>query len=264
MKFNKLYSCVLIVFLVVTLFGCTTKEKNAVNLESKVNITVSAAASLCGAMDVIKELYEAENSQISITLNYGSSGSLQQQIEQGADVDVYFSAAKSKMEALKEKKLIYDSTEINLLTNSLVIVVPKDVLSIISIDEMNSSKVQSIGMGQPDSVPAGKYAEESLINLDIIESIKDKIIYAKNVKEVLTWVETGNVDVGMVYKSDAVSSNKVDLIIDIPEESHSQIVYPAAIIKSSSKIVQAKAFLKYLQGDEAKQVFKEYGFNTIS
>ncbi|MFZ7120809.1 MAG: molybdate ABC transporter substrate-binding protein [Eubacteriaceae bacterium] len=264
MKFNKIYSYVLIMFLVVTLFGCTTKEKNDVNLESKVNITVSAAASLCGAMDVIKELYEAENSQISVTLNYGSSGSLQRQIEQGADVDIYFSAAKNKMETLKEENLIYDSTEINLLTNSLVVIVPKDMLNITSIDEMKSSEVQSIGMGEPDSVPAGKYAEESLMNLNIIEAIKDKIIYAKNVKEVLAWVETGNVEVGMVYRSDALSSDKVDLVIEIPEESHNSIVYPAAIIKSSSKIVQAKAFLKYLQGDEAKQVFEEYGFNTIS
>jgi molybdate transport system substrate-binding protein len=230
-----------------------------------ISLTVSAAASLKGPMEEIKQLYAKENQKVIINYNFGSSGSLQQQIEQGADVDLFIPAATKQMNALQDKELIIDNTKKSLLGNKLVLVIPKDSQTTITdFKGLANDEFKKIALGEPKSVPAGQYAEEVFTKLNILESIKLKAVYGKDVKEVLTWVESGNADAGIVYESDAKSSDKVKTIAAAPAGSHTPIIYPAAIVKTSRNADVAKEFLTFLSGDKAKVVFEKYGFDFIA
>lgn len=219
-------------------------------------LTVSVAASLSNAMQGIKPLYP----QASLTYNFGSSGSLQQQIEQGASVDVFISAAPKQMNALQEKGLLLAETRKNLLTNEVVLITPKDSTTVSGFKDLTSDRVKKIALGEPKSVPAGQYASEVLTNLGINNPLKGKIVFAKDVRQVLSYVETGNVDAGVVYQTDAKLSDKVKVVATAPEKSHSPILYPVAALKDSKNIEAAKAFVQFLFGEQAKAVFKKYGF----
>ena len=228
------------------------------------SLTVSVASSLKDAMEEIKTAYAQENSNVAITYNFAGSGSLQQQIEQGADVDIFISAAAKQMDALKSKSLLLDDTRRNLLGNKLVLVTPKDSTALSDIKDLTSDKIKKIALGEPKSVPAGQYAQETLTKLNLLDTLKDKIVYAKDVKEVLTWVETGNADAGFVYITDAKTSEKVEIAATTSEDSHSQILYPAAVLKNSKNVDAAKNFINYLYSDKAKTVFEKYGFSFIA
>ena len=237
---------------------------NTSNDTKKVSLTVSAAASLKDVMEEIKEEFIKEKPKYTITYNFGSSGSLQQQIENGADVDVFISAGKKQMNALKDKNLIVEETQKNFLENELVLVVPKESLLIADFKDLTNDKVKRIGMGEPKSVPAGQYADEVLTKLDILNSIKPKIVYGKDVKEVLAWVETGNADAGLVYETDAIASEKIKVAAKAPEGSHEPIYYPAAVIGTSKKLNEAKAFIDFIYSSKAKPVFEKYGFKFVA
>ncbi len=228
-----------------------------------VALTVSAAASLTDAMEEIKTAYSQEASNVTITYNFGSSGSLQQQIEQGAEVDVFLSAATKQMNALQEKGLIMEDTRKDFLENKIVLVVPENSTVVSDFADLAKEEVKNIGLGEIKSVPVGQYAEEVLTKLNILDSIKSKIVYGKDVKEVLTWVETGNADAGIVYETDALVSGKVKVVAKAPQGSHQPVYYPAAVIKASRNAEAAKAFVNYLYSSEAKPVFEKYGFAFI-
>ena len=140
--------------------------------------------------------YKKHKENVTLVVNYGSSGSLQQQIEQGAPCDLFISAGQKQMNALKDKGLLLDGTTKDLVENSLVLVAAKGV-EITSFDDLKSDKITHIAIGEAESVPAGKYADEVLTNTDIKDSISNKLVFAKDVKEVLTWVASGNADVGL-------------------------------------------------------------------
>ncbi|MEN6326155.1 MAG: molybdate ABC transporter substrate-binding protein [Syntrophomonas sp.] len=227
-----------------------------------VELTISAAASLTDAMKKIQEQYTVENPNIKLTFNFGSSGSLQQQIEQGAPADVFISAATKQMKALQDKKLIIDDTNINLLKNRVVLVVPKSSDKIKGFDDLKNAK--NIAIGEPASVPAGQYAKDVLTSIKSWDSLKDKMVFAKDVRQVLAYVESGDAEAGVVYATDAKISDKVKVAALAEEWTHTPVVYPAAVVKSSKQADAAKAFLNYLSGDKAKAVFENYGFSTIS
>ncbi len=232
------------------------------NIVTKAALTISAAASLKDAMAEIKNLYLAEKPNTSLTVNLGSSGALAQQIEQGAEVDVFLSAAIKNMTDLKDKNQLDNSTIKDLLGNKVVLVVPND--SKISIDnfaDVLDPTIKRIALGEPKSVPAGQYAEEVFTSLNILSKVKEKAVYAKDVREVLTWVETGNVDAGVVYSTDAKVSNKVTVIATASEGSHKPVIYPAAVVKATKNPEAAKDFLNFLSSDAAKAVFVKYGFS---
>lgn len=227
-----------------------------------VALTISAASSLKDAMEEIKEAYIKENPNVTITYNFDSSGSLQQQIEQGAEVDVFISAAEKQMDALKDKGLIIDETRKDFLENKIVLVVPEDSTGIHDFADLATDKVKKIGLGEPKSVPVGQYAEELLTKLNLLDSIKsqEKVVYGKNVKEVLTWVETGNADAGIVYETDALVSDKVKVAARAPDGLIKPVYYPAAVIGASKHTDAAKAFTSFLYSASAKPVFEKYGF----
>lgn len=230
---------------------------------AKVNLIVSAAASLKDAMNELKDVYNKEATNVNITYNFGSAGSLQQQIENGADVDLFISAAQKQMDALKDKELLEDETKKNLLGNSLVLIVPKDSELSVNFEELVGDKVKKLALGEPKSVPIGQYTEEVFSKLNIVEKVKVKSVYGKDVKEVLTWVETGNVDAGIVYETDAKVSQKVKKVAEAPEGSHRPIVYPASVIKASKNKEAARSYLNFLSGEKGKEVFEKYGFKFL-
>jgi len=256
-----LLSAILILYKILNMDSINAKDYS--RGQKTVNLTVSAAASLKDVMEEIKEIYEKENLNITLTYNFGSSGSLQKQIEQGAEVDVFISAATKQMDELEDKGLIIEDTRKGFLENKIVLIVPLESSEITDFKDLLEDNVKKIGIGEPKSVPAGQYGEEALTNLNIIDSLNSKFVYAKDVKEVLMWAETGNIDAGLVYETDAKASNKVKVVARAPEGSHRPIYYPAAVIKESKNQEAAKDFVNYLYSSKAKPIFEKYGFIFI-
>lgn len=241
------------------LTGCSSSTKKE---DKTIELNISAAASLKEAMADLEAAYTSKNPEVSFVINYGSSGSLQQQIEQGAPCDLFISAGEKQMTALEEEGLLLDGTNKDLVKNSLVLITSNDS-EISSIDSLNSDAVSKIALGEPSSVPAGKYADETLTSLAIKDNLNNKLVFAKDVKEVLAWTASGNADAGFVYLSDALSSDGVKIVETISEEYHSPITYPVAIIKDSDDIDAAKAFEDFLFTDEAQEIFEKYGYKSV-
>jgi len=224
-------------------------------------LLVSAAASLTDTMNDVAKAYNAEQPGVKLTFNFGSSGSLQQQIEQGAPADIFISAATKQMNALDDKGLIIKDTKKNLLKNRMVLVVPKDSSKIKDFSDLTSAKV--IALGEPESVPAGKYGQELLTKLGLWDKISSKAVYAKDVRQVLAYVESGDADAGIVYRTDALISDKVKVAATAEESLHSPVVYPAAVIKATKNEATARDFVKFLNSGKADTVFEKYGFTVI-
>lgn len=249
-----------LLILITVVSGCgASGQKNSETVE----LTVSAAASMQDVLSDIKESFENEHSNIKVVYNFGSSGALQQQIEQGAPVDLFLSASVDKFDVLLEKGLIDQKTKRDLVGNKIVLIVPKDTQKEIQTFDDVLTKADSISIGIPESVPAGKYAKETLENSKLWDGIEDKLIFAKDVRQVLTYVETGNVDAGIVYLSDALQSDKVKTVVAADPTMHSAIIYPLGIIKSTDKYSEAIIFHEYLQSESAYEKFEEYGFINV-
>lgn len=263
---KKKIGVITIVTLMLTslLIGCGAQNNSSNNskettTENSVELNISAAASLKEAMADIQTEFKKVKPNVTLTVNFGASGSLQQQIEQGAPCDVFISAGQSQMEALDKKSLILENTKKDLVKNDLVLVGPKDT-TLTGVSDLTSDKVEKIAVGEPKSVPAGQYADEVFTNLGIKDSISSKLVFAKDVKEVLAWSTSGNTQVGFVYKSDALTNDSCKIIETIPEDEHSPITYPIGVIKSSKNSEDAKAFEDFLYTDTCKQIFEKYGY----
>ena len=250
--------------IIVVIISWILRQNNATKLISSRSsqLTISAAISLKDALEEIKPIYQTIHQDLEIIYNFSSSGSLQQQIEQGAPVDIFISAGNKQMDALESKKLLLVGTRQKLLTNQLVLVTPKNEKLINKIQDLTQTNVEKIAMGEPHSVPAGQYTIEVLSYYQILDKIKSKIIYAKNVRQVLSYLETGNVNAGFVYLSDAKTSREIRLVEIFSKNSHSPIVYPIAVLKSSKNPKIAKEFSQFLFSRSAKKVFNKYGFGT--
>ena len=228
--------------------------------QSNTSLLVSAAASLKEALEEIKPLYQQSKPNVNINYNFGASGALQQQIEQGAPADIFISAGKKQVDALEQKGLLVPGTRANLANNRLVLIVPKNTVGITSFYNLTDTKIKKIAIGEPRSVPAGQYGEQVLKKLGIFDKVKSKLVLANNVRQVLAAVESGNADAGLVYATDARISNKVKVVVTADEKYHSPIVYPLAVLKSSKNVDAAKKFVQFLSGGQAKAVLKKYGF----
>ncbi|MEA5535968.1 molybdate ABC transporter substrate-binding protein [Crocosphaera sp. XPORK-15E] len=239
--------------------ACTASNSNQKDTP-KVTLTVSVAASVQDAMKAIQPIYQTANPNIDIVYNFGSSGSLQQQIEQGAPTDIFISAAPKQMNALQQKDLILTETRKNLLENQVVLVTPKDFKETLTFETLGNANLDKIALGEPTSVPAGQYAKEVLTSLKSFDKLTSKLVFAKDVRQVLFYVETGNVDAGIVYGTDAKISDKVKIAATAPEGSHAPIVYPVAVVKDSKNPEEAMKFVDFLLSDQGKKVFEEYGF----
>ena len=232
--------------------------------EPTVELTVSVAASVQDAMKDIQAAYQETAPKVTITYNFGSSGSLAQQIAQGAPVDVYLSASPQWMDDLAAKGEILDGSRQALLQNALVLVVPQSKTEVVSFPDLSTDSVGKVAIGEPESVPAGRYAKEALASLDLFDSIQSKLVFAKDVRQVLAYVETGNVDAGLVYATDAQLSDQVQSIAIAPAETHAPIIYPIAVVQDSDAQAAAIAFVDFLSSDTATAIFQDYGFDPAN
>jgi molybdate transport system substrate-binding protein len=147
-----------------------------------------------------------------------------------------------------------------LLLNSLVLIVPSDRTDIHTFDDFMSDRVSRIAIGEPESVPAGRYAKESLISLNLFDNLQSKLVFAKDVRQVLSYVETGNVDAGLVYATDANVSDRVQVVSMAPSDTHSPIIYPVSVVADSRQVEAAQTFVEFLSSEPAIEIFESYGF----
>ncbi|MDT9720689.1 molybdate ABC transporter substrate-binding protein [Paenibacillus sp. ClWae2A] len=229
--------------------------------QETVDLTISAAASLTDAMKEIETNYELANPYIELNFNFGASGALQQQIEQGAPADIFVSAATKNMNALVDENLIASGDQKNLLQNSLVAIVPADgTHNVTNETDLTSDSIKTVAIGIPESVPAGTYAKEALTNAKLWDELESKLVQGKDVRQVLQYVETGNADAGFVYKTDALTSDQVKIAFEVDKNSYTPANYPIGIIEGTKHRTEAEQFYAYLQTPEVLDIFEKYGF----
>lgn len=254
----------LVVFVILLLVGLTSCSPEESQQSKPVEITISAAASLNESLIEIKENFEKENKNIKILYNIGGSGALKQQILQGAPVDIFLSASHDQFTELIQEGLIDAQKQFDLLGNQLVLITNKEnPAQLNGFSDLTDNQVKKIAIGIPESVPAGKYAKQTLKHTGIWEQIQPIVIQTKDVRQVLTYVETGNVDAGIVYMTDVKVSDKVNIVAVAGDQTHDSIIYPAGIIKSTPHKKEAELFLDYLQSNTSKTIFEKYGFIVL-
>jgi molybdate transport system substrate-binding protein len=223
-------------------------------------LTVSAAASLTNALPEIGKVFEKQHPGIKIIYNFAASGPLLQQIAQGAPVDVFASADQKTMNQAEEKKLIVPATRKNFVSNRLVLIVPMDSkLTVSGLKDLTGPQVKRVAVGNPATVPAGRYTKEALEKAGLWDKLSPKFILAESVRQVLDYVSRGEVDTGFVYSTDAaIAKGKVKVIQTVTE--HAPILYPIAVIGSTGKQALAQSFVDFVLSPPAQEIFSKFGF----
>ena len=238
---------------------------NGESPSESVTLTVSVAASVQDAMKEVQKAYQAEAPHVSVTYNFGSSGSLAQQIAHGAPVDVFLSASNRWMDELETKGQLAEGSHQKLLQNTMVLIVPKgNTTNRVNIDgfsDLEADSLSKVAIGEPESVPAGGYAREVLTTFNLFELLQSKVVFGKDVRQVLSYVATGNVDAGLVYATDALVSDQVQVVAIAPATSHAPIVYPVAVVKDRPNVEAAQAFVDFLASETVAKIFAKYGFS---
>lgn len=264
----KKFSIPLLLILSIFIGACSnqntdqsTKDNPLTEETAPTKLTISAAVSLRDALEDIQRLYEKENN-VELTFNLGGSGTLAQQILQGAPVDVFISANEEWMDALEDEEQIITTTRHELTGNRIVLIAQKDSsLNYGSFQDISKDDLDQIAIGNPESVPAGSYAKQVLTHLGLWDALETSFVYAKDVRQVLTYVESGNTEVGFAYESDAQSTNNSKILATAKKEWHKPIIYPGAILANTKNEEEATAFLNYLLTEEAQEILKKYGFS---
>ena len=226
------------------------------------SLTIDAAASTTGPLMEITKKFK-EKTGITVKTSFASSGVLARQIEQGAQADVYISASKKWADYAEKKGLLKEGTRKNFLKNTLVLIQPKGVIGLKNIiftsDYNFPAKLSGrLSIGNPEHVPAGRYAQQSLTSLKWWQALQDKLILSKDVRSALRVVEAAEAEYGIVYGSDAKKSEKIEIAGVFPPETHKPIVYVIAEVKGGSSM--SKEFIDYIFSDTAKEIFEEFGF----
>lgn len=272
---RKIVALLMTIVMAVSLSGCmggSSDNNNAspskgAGVEKKqtvepVELHVAAAASLTDVMKELAEEYKAEHPEVTISFNFGSSGALQQAIENGGQTDLFYSAGKKQMEALDKNGLLADGTKKDLLINEVVLIVPADGgQGLASFDDLALRSVKKLAVGG-EGVPVGQYTQEIFKNLQLTDKVEYKQVLGTDVRQVLAWVGAGEADAGVVYATDAAISKDVRVVCKAPKGSHKPIVYPAAALKDSKHLEAAKAFLAFTGSAKAKSIFEKYGFEV--
>ncbi|MCP3779029.1 molybdate ABC transporter substrate-binding protein [Paenibacillus sp. MZ03-122A] len=268
---------VLVISIILLLSGCGTKQQLDSNVGSAdqngsssqtssktaetIELTISAAASLTDALKEIQHSYESTHTDIKLNFNFGGSGALEKQIEQGAPSDLFLSASTKNMKSLVDQQLIDTKKQKTWLTNELVAVIPADgTMNIASVTDLTKKEVKKVAIGIPESVPAGNYAQEALMKAKLWDTLQSKLVQAKDVRQVLQYVETGNADVGFVYRTDALTSQKAKIAFEVNPKTYSLVEYPVGIVKATKHIQEAEDFYAYLQSQESLNIMDKYGF----
>ncbi len=222
---------------------------------------VFAAASLTDALKEIAVAYEKKTGD-RLVFNLGASSMLARQIQEGAKADIFFSADEEKMDGLEKKGLIDAGTRRSLLSNSLVIVVATDGAFSLKTPE-DLKKAKRIALAEPKTVPAGIYARKYLEQAGLWPKVINSVIPTENVRAALAAVAAGNVDAGIVYKTDAQISKAVKVAYEVPIKEAPPISYPMAVVQDSKNKEKAAEFLRYLESTDSVKVFEKYGFIAL-
>lgn len=241
----------------------TEAEMKSATSTEETTILVAAAASLKYSYDEeLIPMFAAANPGIKVEATYDSSGKLQTQIEEGLGADVFMSAASKQMNALKDENMVDADSIVDLLENKIVLIVPAGMEAKVTSFE-NITNADMVAIGDPESVPAGQYAKEALTSLGLWDAVDAKSTKGTNVTEVLNWVAEGSADAGIVYATDAATTDKVEVIAEAPEGSlAAKVIYPVGIVSASENKDAAQKFVEFLQSDEAIAVFEKYGFSA--
>ena len=225
-------------------------------------MTLSVAISLKDATQELGRTFMAAHPGVTLRYNFGASGDLQKQIEAGAPVDLFLSAAQRQMDELEKQKLILVETRRTFARNVLVVVKPADSkLDVTKPADLEDARVTRVAIGNPKSVPAGQYAEESLRALGLWDRVQPKLVFAENVRQVLDYVARGEVDAGFVYSTDAaIRPQGVKEAFRAPDDSYRPVVYPGAVVAASKQVSLARAFLDLLTGEQGRAVLARFGF----
>lgn len=225
------------------------------------SLTVSAAASLTNAFGEIKPVFEKANPGVTLAFNFAASGPLLKQIEAGAPVDVFATADQETMDKAAAQKLILAQTRTDFAANVLTLVAPADSATVKGLDDLGAPAVTRIAVGQPESVPAGRYAREVLTEKGLWEKLAPKYVMAESVRQALDFVGRGEAEAGFVYATDAkVAAGKVRVVAEL--QAKTPVTYPAAVVATSKEPEAAKAFLAFLTGPEGQAILAKYGFKT--
>jgi molybdate transport system substrate-binding protein len=244
--------------LLISLLGFTARLQ--AGEQPRQELRVAAAISLKEVLEEIGAAFEEDHPTFRMTLHFASSGALQQQIEQGAPLDIFISAARRQMEALQKKQLLLPDSQHTLCSNELVLIVPQNRNAPKSPEALLDPSLKRIALGEPRTVPAGQYAEAWLKNLGLYAALQPKLVPAANVRQVLTFVASGNVSAGLVYASDARSSPQVKVALRADPALHPPISYPMAVLKKTKQPQAARDFMNYLQSDKARRLLQKHGF----
>jgi molybdate transport system substrate-binding protein len=243
-------------FLAVLLSG-------AQNVVQADEILVSAAASLTDVLNKIGSSYQSK-SKHTVNFNFGPSSGLARQIEEGAPADMFFSADLPQMDKLDKSGRLEPGTRKSLLSNQLVIIAPADAkFSLSSPKDLLKADVKRIALAEPSSVPVGVYSKRYLTDEGLWSKVEAKVVPVQDVRATLASVESGNVEAGFVYKTDAAISTKVKIVYEVPVDKGPKIIYPIAIVKESKRKDAARHFMNYVQSTAARNVFKRFGFVVL-
>jgi molybdate transport system substrate-binding protein len=239
----------------IFLAGCShANEKNTV-------LTVGAAASMKDVLEAIGKQYEKEHHDVTLRFTFASTGTLQKQIEQGAPIDIFVSADAHTFEQLRQNKMVIATHDRPLVYNELVLITQKNHSSLVhSLSDLTNPTIRSVAIGIPETVPAGAYAKQWLQSAGLWEKLQTKYIFAKDVRQVRTYVESQNVDGGIVYRTDALASKHVHIAAVAPSSLNKQIVYKAGVVAQSKQQKAAKQWVAYLYSNKAAAFFQKYGF----
>jgi len=228
------------------------------------DIVVSAAMSLKASFEEIGKVFMERNGDINIVFNFSSSGKLRQQIEGGAPVDVFASASEKEMDRLSGKGLIVEETRHVFAGNSIVMIVPSDGMKgPATLTSLNDKDVTKIVMGDPEMTPVGMYSREVLAYAGVWDGLREKLVYAAHVRQILDYVSRGEVDAGLVYATDAkIREREVRVVFTAGRESHRKIAYPIAMVKGTGKAASAQKFIDFVLSDEAGGILRSYGFTV--
>jgi len=258
MNIKTLINLICCLTIICSLFGCSIIEAKTKDLK------ISAASSLIDVMAEIQSDYIKQKPNVTLNYNFAGTGTLAKQIEQGDGADIFISAGTKEMDYLQNKNLIIENTRTNLVKNKIALIAPKDSSTIFEIKDLASNKVNKIALPNPEKAPSGRYSREVLIYFGIFDKIKNKVIFGKDPREVINLLVNKQADAGLVYVTDVIQSDKVRVVSVVPENSHSPIVYPVAVLQASKNVALAKDFLKFLTSDRAKAIFVNYGFTIFS
>ena len=239
-------------------FGCH------VGKQKKNEINVFAAISLSNALMEIGKKYSEKN-DVTVFFNFAASTTLQRQLEKGASADIFISASSNQVDALEELNLLDTERRTDILSNQLVLIAHKNArISLRKLSELNENAISKIAIGQPEIVPAGYYAKETLMHSKLWIQIQSKLIFGTDVRATLAFVSTGNATVAFVYETDTKVSDEVKVIYRIPPNTYSPITYPAVVLKDSLVKLKAQEFIDFLNTPIAITIFDKYGFTHQS